>query len=161
MRVMNYLVLAGVVVSLSACAFRHGPLVLRTIGPAPLEVPVPGTDGYLVVYSAWDVNSNFDRHTSYIVASDDGKQDQPIQNQANIFDQRPAQVGLPPGTYRVIVSSENFGRLSVPVLIRKGETTVVYLDSNTQPAAAKSGDTNLVRLPDGSVMGWATNAIGR
>jgi hypothetical protein len=43
----------------------------------------------------------------------------------------------------------------VPVVIKRGRTTVVYLESNIQPRVPKSAGTNVVRLPDGTIAGWA------
>jgi hypothetical protein len=160
MKRMNQWLAVGLVAALSACAIQRGPLALPTIGPAPVETSAGKGLGNLVVFTAWVVDRSFDRHTGYILISDDGKLDKPIRNQADAFDQRPAVVVLPPGKYQVIAPSENYGRIKVPVLIEEGRTTFIYLDSSSQPRVAKSEMNKLVKMPDGSIAGWAADAGG-
>jgi hypothetical protein len=150
----------GIAVSLSACAAFNGkPLLLPAVGPAPLETPAAKGQGFLVVYSGWVYDANFfNRPTDYILISADGKMDRPIRNQSESFDQRPALVALPAGRYQVIARSETYGRIKVPVLIKESRTTFVYLDIITQPRVAGSDTNKLVRLPDGSIVGWAAGA---
>jgi hypothetical protein len=160
MKRMRQWLAVGIAASLSACAAFDGkPLVLPTVGPAPLETPAAKGQGFLAVYSAWSYDANFfNRPTDYILISDDGKMDRPIRNQSEAFDQRPALVALPAGRYQVIARSETFGRIKVPVLIQESRTTFVYLDIITQPRVAGAETNKLVRLPDGSIVGWAAEA---
>jgi len=148
----------GLAAALSACASQRGPMVLPTIGPAPVETSAGKGLGNLVVFTAWVQDRSFDRHTDYILISDGGKLDKPIRNQADAFDQRPSVVVLPAGRYQVIAPSENYGRIKVPVLVQEGRTTFVYLDSSSQPRVAESETNKLVKLPDGSIAGWAADA---
>jgi hypothetical protein len=95
------------------------------------------------------------------LVSDDGKLDKPIRNQSTGFDQRPSVVVLPAGRYSVIARSDNYGRIKVPVLIEEGRTTMVYLDSSSQPHVLKAEQEKLIKAPDGEIIGWAANAGGQ
>jgi hypothetical protein len=45
--------------------------------------------------------------------------------------------------------------LIVPVFVKTGETTCVYLEDSPSLDAAWARETDVVKLPDGQIVGWA------
>ncbi len=131
---------------------------LPAVGPPPQETARNEGSGYLVVYSAW---SNFvdqgsiGHHSRYTLSAEDGSRPREIINYADRFDEGPIRVPLPPGNYRVRARSAHFGRVTVPVVIRPHQTTFVFLDSASHADAPSAQQTNVVRLPNGRVVGWS------
>ncbi len=149
----------AILFSLAACASRPQQAVVEPVGPAPRAESIPGSDGLLVVYSAW---SNFvdpgstAHHSRYTITSDDGKISREVINHVDRFDEGPIQLSLVPGTYHVKARSAHFGRVDVPVLIQQHQTTYVYLDGSARPDSRLSQQTSAVKLPDGEIVGWST-----
>jgi hypothetical protein len=148
--------------ALSGCATH--PIVLETpVGPA---TPVPERrEGRLIVYSATFAptmeQSEYPRHTSYTIATQNDKVIERVTNAAGSFLSQPATVALPSGEYHVRAQYDRGGFVVVPVVIEAGRTTVVDLDGE---ALSQHLDTNSdkVRLPDGHVVGWrAISSPGR
>jgi len=107
------------------------------------------------------VNENkapVDHHSRYTVTSDDGKINRVIINHADRFDEGPIRVPLGAGSYKVSALSAHSGRVLVPVIIAPQQTTYVYLDGQTRPKLAADLHANLVKLPDGQVVGWAVSS---
>ena len=113
--------------------------------------------GSLIVYSAWDRFDTLDaehlKHTAYTVRSEQGTPVLHVRNRRGSFESDPQLVSLAPGRYRIEARATNVGPIKLPVVIRKGETTVVYLDGTTGPAAAAAPGTNWIRQPNGSIVG--------
>jgi len=56
----------------------------------------------------------------------------------------------------------NLGPVQIPVIIREGQTTVVYLDGVNGPLASwQVSETSWVRQPNGFIVGWRDNANAR
>jgi hypothetical protein len=51
--------------------------------------------------------------------------------------------------------STHFGRINVPVVIHPHQTTFVYLDGASHAEAPSAQEKDVVRLPDGEVVGWS------
>jgi hypothetical protein len=162
MKYFNCWFLLSCATLLSACASQHAPIALQAIGPAPHEQFKAPTEGYLVVYSAPKLFSFVDSavilHSGYVISSEDGKPDQHIQNYRDRYDEDPVRVSLTPGCYKVSARSAHSGRVNVQVIIKKGETTFVHLDGSTPQRAASADQANLVKLPDGQIVGWPADA---
>lgn len=112
-----------------------------------------------MVYSTWDTaaeyNSFVGHHSAYTLSSEDGAWAKKISNRRNNFEDTPESVALPPGTYKVAARAARVGKIVVPVVVRAGETTTVYLDSYDLPPGFKGQPKNVVKLPDGKIVGWA------
>jgi len=137
-------------------------MAVQAVGPAPHDEANSAQNGYLVVYSAWGlVNENkapVDHHSRYTLTSDDGKIDRVIINHIDRFDEGPLHVPLAPGSYKVSALSAHSGRVIVPVIIAPQQTTYVYLDGQTRPGLAAGQQADVVKLPDGQVVGWAVSS---
>ena len=144
---------------LSACANPGTPVAVQAVGPAPREEAASSHEGYLVVYSAWGiVNENkapVDHHSRYTIMSDDDKINRVIINHIDRFDEGPIRVSLSAGSYKVSALSAHSGRVIVPVIIAPQQTTYVYLDGQTRPNLAAGQQADVVKLPNGDVVGWA------
>lgn len=139
--------------SLSACA--TAPVVLQNaVGPQPARGS--GVNGRLVVYTATYApvveESEYPVHTDYTVATLDDRPIQRVGNGTGPFESNPAKVSLPAGEYHVRAQYEGGGFVVVPVVIEPEKTTVVDLDSEAIPQHTDA--SNMVRLPDGHVVGW-------
>ena len=115
--------------------------------------------GYLKVYSTTEDHSDGDvhyfPHTGYTVYSEDGKIVKKVANAIGVHDEDPALSQLPAGTYTVLAESEYYGMVKVKVVIEPGKLTAVNLEYNKQPPNGPSkGNNDLVRLPNGSIVGW-------
>jgi hypothetical protein len=156
---ISFWALSGAIALLPACASHPVPMAVQTVGPAPHEETSASRDGYLVVYSAWGlVNENkapVDHHSRYTITSDDGKINRVIINHIDRFDEGPIRVPLATGTYKVSALSAHSGRVIIPVIIEEKQTTYVYLDGQTRPKLEADQQADVVKLPDGQVVGWA------
>ena len=154
--------LCGVTAFLPACALHPAPVAVQAVGPAPREEANNAQDGYLVVYSAWGlVNENkapVDHHSRYTIRSDDGRMNRVIINHVDRFDEGPIRLPLTAGTYKVSALSAHSGRVIVPVIIEPQQTTYVYLDGQKRPKIADDRKADVVKLPDGQVVGWAVRS---
>jgi hypothetical protein len=142
--------------ALVGCAARPPFVVHDTIGP---QRPRRRTDGELVVYSATYVTaanqSLYPVHSDYTLADESGKP-YDIRNRSGLFGSDPAQVHLLPGRYEVKALRTGAGYVVVPVLIEAGQKTVLDLDGTAMPQQSARND--VVRLPDGQVIGWRATA---
>src|SRR5207244_7564539 len=102
---------------------------------------------------------NYYPHTDYIILSTNGTRFKFVRNSIAYVDETPALVRLPAGFYSIRAQDDNYGRITVPVLIQNGQTTTVYLEMRNPPSADQPDPTNTVRLPDGRVVGWRTAGI--
>lgn len=146
---------------LAGCASPNNRSVLNPVGPAPSSA---GNDqsatGILVVYSAYEVNADFNsrdpnrpEYSDYKIYSNDGKLLERVHNNSDTIFQDPRRVTMPAGSYRVVALSDGFGRVTIPVTIATSRTTMVRLEGNWS-ASYHFNDTNAVRLPDGQVVGY-------
>jgi hypothetical protein len=154
-------VLLSAVVLWSGCSFGPGRMVLDPVGPLPVALG-SGTNGTLVVFSAYEVTSpgigDFEhRHhySDYRILDEDGKPLQTVHNDVGTEVKEAARVQLSPGKYRVVASSNSYGTVIVPVVIEKSRTTVLHLEGGySWPSDAGFDQANSVRLPDGEIVGW-------
>lgn len=152
----------GSTVLLSACATcpRVAP-----VGPAPVSAgyTAPGR-GTLVVYSAWSCFDNYltSDHSSYTIYSDDGKRVKWVPNciEGDFTVEPPTRVSLPAGSYKIKAEGGEYGWVEVPVIIKSGQTTPVYLDGGRHSIDSLATQNNSVSLPDGQIVGWAANPGG-
>lgn len=144
---------------LPACTSPGSHLAIQPVGPRSSEASSRYGQGYLVVYSAWSPFNNYDTtdHSGYAVLSTDGKRVRFVHNHiiGDFTAEPPSNVRLPAGRYIVRADSQDYGIVNVPVVIRDGETTRVYLDCESQPTNLLAGGVDAVRLPDGEIVGWA------
>jgi hypothetical protein len=161
----NNLLLAvgGMALLLAGCATSHNGMVLDSVGPDPASNVNPAVpDGSLLVYSAYEVNADFssrDTHrpeySAYRILSADGQLQQVVNNNTDTMLQRPKQVALPAGNYRVVAEANGYGTVTVPITIAAGEITMVHLQGGVAwPDHPAFDQSNAVRLPDGEVVGW-------
>ena len=153
----------GIALLLAGCATSHNGMVLDSVGPDPASTVNPAVpDGSLLVYSAYEVNADFSsrdtrrpEYSDYRILTADGQLQQVVHNNSGTILQRPAQVGLPAGNYRVVAQANGYGSVTIPVTIVAGETTFVHLQGGVAwPDHPAFDQSNAVRLPDGEVVGW-------
>ena len=159
------LLLAGAL--LPGCATGKDGVVLDTVGP-PLSPPasLSSTDGTLAVYSAYEVNADFNardpyrpEYSDYEILTTDGKLLRKVHNNSGTIFQDAVPVELPPGKYNVIARANGYGYLTIPVIIADRETTVLHLEGGgSWPDESVFNQTNAVRLPDGQIIGWRAAA---
>ena len=148
---------------LAGCATTNNGMVLEGVGPDPTSpVNTTATTGTLLVYSAYTVNADFNvrdphrpQYTDYRIFTPDGKLQQQVQNSTDTILQRPKEVELPVGTYRIVAEANAYGTVTVPVAIEPGQITVVHLEGGDRwPNRNAFNQSNAVRLPDGEIVGW-------
>jgi len=114
-----------------------------------------------VVYSAWSCFDNYltSDHSGYNIYSNDGKLVKWVPNfiEGDWTVEPPTRVHLPAGPYTIKAEGGIYGWILVPVVVKSGQTTPVYLDGERHSIDSLAGPNNLVRLPDGQVVGWAAN----
>ena len=156
------LIVAGAL--LSGCATGRNGLALDTVGP-PLSQPtaaISSTNGTLVVYSAFEVNADFNsrdpyrpEYSDYRIFTIGGKLLQRVHNNSGTILQDPVPVELSAGKYRVIARANGYGYVTVPIIIEARQSTILHLEGGVSWSdKSVSGQTNTVRLPDGQVVGW-------
>jgi len=149
--------------TLSGCTTDQTKLVLDRVGP-PLSPssPVASTNGTLLVYSAYEVNADFNardpnrpEYSDYKILSADGQLLQQVHNDSGTLLQEAVPVELLPGQYNVRARANGYGLLTIPVNIAPRQTTVLHLEGGRSWRNASPFDqTNTVRLPDGQIIGW-------
>lgn len=151
---------------LTACARDHKAIVLRPIGPTPLEKQAPTMQGSLVVFSAFDVQANFTatdperrRHTNYKLFSANGELLQTVNNDTGRMIEGPVEVPLAAGSYKITARANGYGVVTVPVVVVTGRATIVHFEGGfLGPSPKGSVGANLVRLPGGEAVGWEATA---
>ena len=143
----------------ASCA-THRHLVLDPVGPPSATSPLDfvGT-GFLKVYSATETREvgkfiNYYPHTPYTIYSTNGQKFRWIENSVAFIDESPALVRLPAGAYTIEAKDDDYGRVVVPIVIKGGDTTIVYLEARKLPSGEALSPTNAVRLPNGRLVGW-------
>lgn len=163
------------------CATDTRVALLKPVGPDPALAAQSSGPGYLQVYSArerapidlntedflW--NNDFGKneflhwtaHTRYSLYAPDGHLLQQVRNSTGMNDANPTAVKLSPGVYQVEAEAEDYNDVTlnvmVPVLIEPGLTTVVHLDGNSNTTIPRKQSDELVRLPNGNIVGWQTS----
>ena len=141
---------------LVGCATK--PVALAPVGPGPGDRSAYVSTGHLRVYSDTKTreigeNTIYYTHTAYTIRDPSGKLVKYVGNHVGSTDEMPTLVTIPSGSYLVVAESLRYGRVTVPVKIQDGRTTVVHLDGNWKVASSMSAN-ELVRLPDGEAVGW-------
>jgi hypothetical protein len=151
-------------VLMAGCISQQRALVLEPIGPPNVPLAPAGSNGTLVVFSAFDTRGDFNnllylRHyTDYKIVSEDGSLHQIVHNDNGLLVEAPKRLELPAGTYRVVARANGYGMVTVPVIIREKQVTTVHLEGGASwPNNAALLGSNPVRLPDGEIAGWRAN----
>jgi hypothetical protein len=148
---------------LAGCASMKNNLVSDTVGPAPMPSAQSNSgQGTLTVYSGYQVNAGFNNpnpnspvHSNYKILDQDKKLLEWIHNATRDMSQSVVPVNLPAGKYYVVARSNNFGIVTVPVIIVAGRETVLHLDGRqTSPEGMPTNPADAVCLPDGEIVGW-------
>lgn len=148
------------VVFVASCAgMRSKPFqVTETVGPRGGVAATNSVQGHLMVYSGWDItnmeNPDQPQHAAYLIVSESGELVGRIRNHGGVTNEDPVPVPLAPGRYRIESRASGFGLVIVPVVIRRGQVTTVWLDGAHDVARVPKDDSHLVRLPNGQVVGW-------
>ncbi len=158
----KYIVLVGAAVIPSLTAFAFTPPAVSTVGPEPIARTASAHNGYLQVFSETETrllgdNTRYYPHTGYSIHLESGQVLRFVPNHVGDMDEVPMLVRVPTGKYNIVAESAAYGRVTVPVVIQEGRTTVVHLDRDrTIPPNADPND--LVRLPNGEIVGWSESA---
>ena len=179
MKITRLSTLTPLLVCLVGCATASRVTMLEEVGPRPALAAQHSGEGYLRVYSAREKaptnvyadeffwNNDFGKneflhytaHTSYSIYAPDGRLLQRVRNATGMDDANPTLVKLSPGVYRVKADAEDYNDVTstvmVPVCIKPGLRTTVHLDGNwNAPTAMKRDGGQIVRLPNGNIVGW-------
>jgi hypothetical protein len=162
MKRLNFATMAGVLVCVLGCVSAPPVTVVGPADPTPADRGTTLATGGLRVYSATEEHvegeySYYYPHTDYLVCDAAGKIIRNVHNHVGNMDEAPAWVSLPAGSYQVRARDERLGELTIPVVVKPGQTTVVHLDDRWTPPAKRAGQ-KLVRLPDGEAIGWRASA---
>lgn len=145
----------------TGCAFNREAVITESVGPPPRTGHVPSANGNLVVYSGFETTDAtgfayeyVQPHTPYDIYTPDGKLVKHVRNYSGGLLDDPDSVSLPSGNYKVSATANGYARVVLPVVIAVGRTTVVHLDSSGFSLAKQNPKANLVKLPDGQIIGW-------
>ena len=143
-------------------------LVIAPVGPPSSEASSSPLDfigvGLLKVYSATETREvgkfiNYYPHTPYIIYSTNGTLLRWVANSVANIDENPALVHLPAGIYSIRAQDDDYGRVTVPVVIKSGQMTTVHLETRAPSRHESLNPTNSVRLPDGRMVGWRAQGL--
>jgi hypothetical protein len=163
MKKIHLLGLMAAALLYSGCASQRNNVVLDTVGPVQTSKPDPASanQGTLTVYSSIDPNPHFSArdpyrpvYSNYEIYSADGRLLKKVHNNDDTMLQRPVGVGLAPGKYSVEAPANGYGLVTVPVIVKAGQNTILHLEGGANFGSHPANDTNLVRLPDGQIVGW-------
>jgi hypothetical protein len=93
------------------------------------------------------------QHSAYFIYGPQGKRIKYVGNTIGKWDEPPQTVTLPAGRYTVKARAEGCAPVEVPVVIERGKTTAVHLESGWTLPAGPPG-TEIVRGPGGYAVGW-------
>jgi hypothetical protein len=115
--------------------------------------------GYLQVFTATDARPDGDStygypHSGYTIYDQDGKVVRYIRNHLGRMDGVPTVIPIPAGSYQIQADAEHYGRVTFPIEIIAGRTSVVHLEAELKQSEAPHPNSQLVRLPSGQVVGW-------
>lgn len=167
MKTISVSLTAAAGIFLLGCASGKSGLALDTVGPIPAKTaPVHSTTGTLVVYSAYDMNADFNsrdpyrpEYSDYKIYTAAGKLLQRVHNDSGTILQDPVPVKLPIGKYRLVARADGYGSVTIPVIIAAQQTTVLHLEGGgAWPDKSVFNQTNAVRLPDGRIVGWRASS---
>ena len=145
---------------ISGCAFSPD-LVLGPVGPAKPVLMPAAPSGTLVVFSELEssiLNSDYANHGNYRIYTTDGKEIRHVVNYVSPVLEDPVEVQLPPGACLIKARAANYGPVYVRVIIEKDNVTTVHLDGSDVPERKYASKSQLVSLPNGTVVGWAANS---
>jgi len=113
----------------------HAGPVLPAVGPNSTAQSDMVSRGDLVVYSAttqgvFGCGDYFYPHSAYWIYNTSGKTVRTVRNHGTFPEAGPSTVQLAPGTYTVRAWSDSQGLVTVPVIIKSAQTTVVHLDND-------------------------------
>jgi hypothetical protein len=143
----------------TGCANHASSPVLPDVGPVSGVRNTIGQNakGLLEVFSATESNNDggilYRPYTAYTIHDTNGRKVRSIMNRVGLTDSTPMKVTMPVGRYFVHAQSMRFGVVTVPVIISADRLTQVYLDGANWPNEQGLPDAELVRLPDGQVVG--------
>lgn len=145
----------------SGCAVHQQALVLDQIGPSGIQPVTIGPKGALLVYSAYDPNSDLDdvpyicQYTDYRILTEEGKLLLVVHNNDGSVMGGPRKVELPAGKFRVVARAKGYKAVTVPVVISPEQLTIVHLEGGIYwPDNAALLRSEPVRLPNGEIAGW-------
>jgi hypothetical protein len=150
---------------LAGCATGKSGIVLAPVGPPTPQIAPSGADtGTLTVFSAFEVNADFNssdpnrsEYSNYRIYSNDGKLLKFVQNDNGSNFGSPAEVSLAPGNYRVVAHANGYGTVTIPVVVAADRTTTIHLEGGyAWPDKSAFNQNNAVRLPGGEIVGWRT-----
>lgn len=114
--------------------------------------------GYLLVFSKTEelpvgesLYSN--PHTDYVIYNSAGKRFRSVRN-GGPNDEQPEKIALPTGKYIVQAQSDYVGTVRIPVVIKTGLQTSLYLEKPNRKAALRG---KAIRLSNGDIAGYAIN----
>jgi hypothetical protein len=142
---------------IGGCVNRPPLKIEEPVGPAVYRPIQQEPGGKLVVYSAKASalsDPENEIHSSYKLRSESGALLKSISNRADSGGNHPDTILLPPGRYQVAARALNTGYVVVTVVIEDAKTTAVHLDGNNTERFATASVTDLVMLPDGSIIGY-------
>jgi len=153
MRIHARASLLGVLPLLIASCTPAPPVVLDAVGPAPGSQPI--ATGSLRVYTrtldaGYEGQSYFTGYRIY--ANHKLIRDIYANGSIDETSHEPRVIELPAGKYLVEAEAEHYSKVQVPVVIRSARLTEVHLQHDSK--ALHGGDSNMVKLPDGLVVGW-------
>jgi hypothetical protein len=139
-------------------------LTVNPVGPAPAAwspLAPAGAKGQLQVYTQTDEfeidhDVPYFPHTDYRVLTPAGKSVRRVWNSQSHEDEMPTVVSLPAGNYMVQAQAEFYGVINVPVVVKPGALTRVFLQPGWVPGATVAS-SDLVQLPHGYYIGWRGN----
>ena len=147
---------AAILTLLTGCAST--PIALSPVGPKPSGTSDFYGTGHLRVYSDTKTRTisedNYYPHTGYIIRDQFGRLVKYVPNHLGYADEKPTLVTISAGKYNVVAESSAYGRVTVPVVIEDGKTTVLHLDRSWRPSSDIASN-GLVRFPDGEAIGWS------
>lgn len=147
---------APLLVLLTGCASQQTALRIEAVGPK--NAGSSGRQGALVVRTATQAFNDggivYHHHTPYSILGENGTKVKSVTNHTGPTDQAPMIVNLDKGNYRVIGLAEAYGRVAVPVVIQGNRLTEVNLERGGIPLADLGSNTNVIRFPNGDIIGW-------
>jgi len=162
MKTLCFLLLAALGAALCGCG-SPASLTLTPLGPSPSAARTADPDGALEVFTAKRQQNNvgyefsYNQRTGYEIYDARGARVKTVlnNNEKEFRANAPIPVRLPPGQYTVkALAAVGLGEwVSVPVIIKPGQTTEIHLNGQWRPPADTPA-SEVVQSPAGFPLGW-------
>ncbi len=150
----------ALIAAAAGCATQRADLVLDTpAGPYLATGGQPAGQGSILVYPMMEPTTFpeypfYNHYTAFTIYDANGALVKVVPSTRDSLYPAPNPVQLPAGRYRIVAKTPKLGLISIPVVVKGDQNTILFLDGKDHPEAASADPARALRLPTGQIYGW-------